>query len=204
MKINTTNEEKICNYIDIPLQHIDSQILKSMNRHTDSLSIKSLIGKIHTVNPNISIRTSLIVGYPGETKEQFNSLLEFLQQYKLNNVGCFEYSREIGTKAYDLPNQISNRVKAKRHDKVMELQYKIVKELNKKYINKIQEVVVDDYNENIGCYICRNEYNSPEVDTIVYVATDQKLRIGDFIKVRITEVLDYDLKGEVVIEKPAK
>ena len=191
---------KVCKYIDIPLQHIDSDILKAMNRRTTSLSIKSLIGKIHTIDPDISIRTSLIVGFPGETKEQFNSLMEFLQQYKLNNVGCFEYSREIGTKSYDMPNQISNKVKSKRFSKVMEQQYKIVKELNKKYINTTQEVVIDDYNENIGYYICRNQYNSPEVDTIVYVSTDKKLRIGDFIKVKITEVLDYDLKGELIFE----
>lgn len=191
---------KVCKYLDIPLQHIDSEILKAMNRRSSSESIKELIQKIRTVNSDIAIRTSLIVGFPGETKEQFNNLVDFLQEYKLNYVGCFNYSREAGTRAYDFENQIAEKVKKTRNKKVMKLQEKIVKVNNEKYINTVQEVVVEAHNENLGYYVCRNQYNSPDVDTVVFVTTDKELQIGSFIDVTITEVLGYDLKGEIIDE----
>lgn len=191
---------KVCKYLDIPLQHIDSDILKAMNRRSSEESIKQLITKIRELNANISIRTSLIVGFPGETNAQFANLTSFLEEYKLDNVGCFSYSREPGTKAYDMENQVPEKVKKSRNKKVMKLQEKIVLENNQKYINTVQEVVVEQHNENLGYYVCRNQYNSPEIDTVVFVTTDEELQIGSFINVTITEVLGYDLKGEVVDE----
>ena len=198
--VEIANNPKVCKYIDIPLQHIDSEILRAMNRRSTSESIKSLIKKIKTANSDIAIRTSLIVGFPGEEKQHFNNLIEFLKQFKLDYVGCFEFSRELGTKAYGLENQVSEKVKKARCKKVMKLQASIIKDNNKKYLNQVQKVVVESYNSNLGYYICRNQHNSPSVDTIVYLATNKVLELGTFVDVKITSVVDYDLKGELVSE----
>ncbi len=184
--------EKILKYLDIPLQHISSRILKAMNRRSDYNSIIKLFDKLYSEIPNIALRTTFILGFPGETEEDIDLIEEFLIKYKLTNVGFFAYSREEGTKAYDLPNQIDEETKLARVDRLAEVQFNVVENNNDNQIGTETTVIVDAV-EN-GYSICRNYTQAPLIDANIYI--DEELEIGNFYKVKITNKTDYDLQGE--------
>ncbi|MFH1646039.1 MAG: radical SAM protein, partial [Candidatus Omnitrophota bacterium] len=183
---------------DLPIQHISDKILKKMNRNTASQQIKSLISKIRENIPGVAIRTSLIVGFPGETEEDFNELLDFVQDTCFERLGVFVYSKEEQTRAYDFDKQLSEEVKQQRFDGLMSLQQEISSDLNRSYMGKNIEVLIDEKLEKHGNYIGRTQYDAPEVDGQVYVCSKNELKPGDFVNVKITDTLEYDLVGETV------
>ena len=185
-------EEKVCNYIDIPLQHISTKILKSMRRGSKKENIIELINKMRLLNPEIAIRTTVIVGYPGESEEDFNELKEWIMETKFDRLGCFAYSHEENTHAYSLVDDVSPKIKQERINSVMEIQSQISLELNQKKINQVYKCVIDR-KEGIN-YIGRTEFDSPDVDNEVLVdASRFYLKQGEFHELLITKVSDYDL-----------
>ena len=191
------NNPKVCTYMDIPLQHISDNLLKSMRRGTTMDKTKNLIKKFRKDVPGISIRTSLIVGYPGETEKEFQELLDFVKESKFDRLGVFTYSHEENTHAHKLEDNVPDEVKHQRAEEVMDLQSSISYDLNQKRIGKTYKVLFDrkegDY------YIGRTEFDSPDVDNEVIVnAKDFYLKIGDFADIKITKADHYDLYGEVV------
>lgn len=185
------NNPKVIKYLDIPLQHISNNILKSMNRRSTKEKIVTLFTKLKTVIPNIVLRTTFILGFPGETEEDFNEILEFIYEFKLENVGFFKYSREEGTKAYDFNNQIDESLKDSRLDKASQIQYNIQDNLHTNLINKVFDVIIDNVFDNYS--IGRYYGQAPDIDSVIYI--DEKLTIGEIYKIKIIEKLDYDLKG---------
>jgi len=190
------SEEKICNYIDIPLQHISDPVLKGMNRHSTNASIVDTIYRLREAIPDIHIRTTLIVGFPGETEEDFDELLDFVEGMCLERLGVFAYSREEGTPAGDREDQIDDEIKAARADAVMRRQLDISREINETKLGNKLEVMVEDIDEE-GAYIARTQYDAPEIDNTVIFKSDKELVPGDFVKVVITDAFDYDLVGRV-------
>jgi ribosomal protein S12 methylthiotransferase len=186
-------EERICNYIDLPIQHINKRILKLMNRKTSPEDIISLIKKIRKKIPNCAIRTSVIVGFPGETESEFNQLLDFIKEIKFEKLGVFTYSQEEGTKAAKFPGQIHHMTKKKRKRRIMEAQQKIGAENLEKFIG--QEITVLVLEKRKGFYIGRTQHDAPEVDGVVFIKR-RKLNIGCFVKVKVTDSLEYDLVAE--------
>ena len=189
------NNPKIMKYLDLPIQHISNNILKMMARKTNK---ETIIGKINLLRekvPGITLRTSLIVGFPGETEEDFNELCRFLKNYKLDNVGVFTYSQEEGTAAAKLPNQVDEDVKIKRKEKLMNIQRGIVKDLNKLKIGNIYDTIIDGSTGEY--YIGRNYEMAPEIDGLIYITKGKVLKKGDIIKVKITNIMEYDLVGDV-------
>jgi len=192
------NNNKLLNYFDIPLQHVNDGILKRMNRKTNKKQIIDLITKIKTEVEGAVIRTSLITGFPGETDEEHEELKQFLQDYKLDRVGIFKYSREENTPAYKLPNQISDEIMEIRLNELMELQQTISYENNFKKVGKTYDVLIEEHDvENI--YIGRTYMDSIDIDGCVYVTSDEELTIGDIYKVKINDALEYDLIGDVIL-----
>jgi len=190
------SEPKICNYIDIPLQHINSDILKSMRRGHNRENLEKLLSDFRTAVPDIAIRTTLIVGYPGETQEQFQELKQWVAQSKFDRLGVFAYSHEEDTHASSLNDDISEEEKQNRVAEIMEIQANISFELNQKKVGKIYKCIFD--REESGYYIGRTQYDSPDVDNEVLVdATTHFINIGHFIEVKITEATDFDLLGEI-------
>ena len=185
-------EEKVCNYIDIPLQHISTKILKSMRRGSKKENIIELINKMRLFNPEIAIRTTVIVGYPGESEEDFNELKEWIMETKFDRLGCFAYSHEENTHAYSLVDDVSPKIKQERINTVMEIQSQISLELNQKKINQVYKCVIDR-KEGIN-YIGRTEFDSPDVDNEVLVdASKYYLKIGDFVNLKIIDCTEFDL-----------
>jgi len=189
------NEPKICKYIDLPIQHINSRILKSMNRKMTKQQVVDIIAKIRRIRPDVAIRTSIIVGFPGETEKEFNELLDFIKETKFERLGAFTYSREEGTPAHDLKGQVPQKIKSQRLDLIMATQREISKSVNDKFLGKTLEVLIDE--EDNGNYLGRSQYDAPEVDGLVYVKSRRKLRVGEFARVKINDTLEYDLVGEV-------
>jgi len=194
------SEEKICKYLDIPIQHCNDEILKRMNRRTTKAQILKNIERMREKIPNIHIRTSLIVGFPGETEEQFKELKQFVQTVKFDRLGVFTYSQEEGTPAANFPNQIDEEIKAKRREEIMLLQKEISLQKNKEKIGHIYDIMIEENLEKDHVYIGRTMYDAPEVDGVVYVYTDRTLKIGSLEKVRIIDALEYDLLGEMLSE----
>ena len=196
------NNSKIAKYFDIPLQHISDNVLKKMNRRTSKKQIESLITKIRSKIPNVTLRTSLIVGFPGESKEEFNELLDFVKQTKFDKLGVFEYSKEDGTPAAKLDSQIHWKTKKSRYNEIMEAQQKISKENLKIKIGKTYEVLIEDMSFDEKYYIGRTMLDVPDIDGLVYIKNNEKLEekdlINKFIKCRIIDVNAYDLIGEIV------
>lgn len=194
------SDKRICPYLDMPIQHINNQILKSMRRMTSKEDIIEIITKLRKEVPGIVIRTSLIVGYPGETDEQFEELVQFVQDYPLDNVGIFKFSREPGSHAYDLPNQIPEEVKELRHARLSEIQMKVVKKLNKKMIGKKVEVIVEGYHPESNLLMCGRYYGQcPDIDGQIIINDGRKVKgFGQVYTVEITEIADYDLIGRVI------
>lgn len=189
------NNPKVMKYLYLPIQHISNNILKMMARKTNK---ETIIGKINLLRekvPGITLRTSLIVGFPGETEEDFNELCRFLKNYKLDNVGVFTYSQEEGTAAAKLPNQVDEDVKNKRKEKLMNIQRGIVKDLNKLKIGNIYDTIIDGSTGEY--YIGRNYEMAPEIDGLIYITKGKVLKKGDIIKVKITNIMEYDLVGDV-------
>ena len=194
------NNEKIAKYFDIPIQHISDTILKKMNRRTTKKQIKELISKIRNKIPDVTLRTSLIVGFPGETKEDFEELLKFVKQTKFDKLGTFMYSKEDGTPAEKLPNQIHGNTKKLRYRKVMELQQKISQEKLNNKKDKEYEVLVEDISFDGKYYIARTMQDAPEIDGIVYIKnnkTKKESLVNKFIKCKITDISNYDLIAEI-------
>lgn len=189
---------KICKYLDIPLQHIDNNILKQMNRKSTEDSIISLIDNIRNNYKNIKIRSTFILGFPGETKKAFNKLLNFLQTYKLDMVGFFPFSREEKTKAYFLKKQIPSFIKKYRLKKAQKLQEKIFAINSSKYIDKTFNSIIDEFDESDGTYIARTEYFSPNVDFIIKIITDKQIELGKFYNVKILSFENGIYIGEVI------
>jgi len=188
------DEQKICKYIDLPIQHINDRILKLMNRGTSRDKIIHVIDKIRKTIPNVALRTSVITGFPGETDKEFEELLKFIKDTKFERLGAFSYSREEGTKAYGFKNQVSEAVKLRRYNQVMSLQQEVSREVNRKFIGKTLEVLVDECKD--GSYLGRSEFDAPEVDGLVYINSKRTLNLGDFVRLKITDTLEYDLIGE--------
>lgn len=192
------NEEKIVKYLDIPIQHCNGDILSRMNRWGDEEHLGALFAKIRERVPGIVLRTTLITGFPGETEEQFNELAEFVKKLRFDRLGCFAYSREENTKAYDYPDQIDEETAAHRADIIMEQQMLISAENNGKLMGKEFIAVVEGFDKFGECYFGRTEYDAPDIDGKIFFSSENPLEIGDFVKIRVTDTLDYDLIGEVV------
>jgi len=194
--LDVINErENICNYIDIPLQHVSSKILKSMKRKMDREQTSDLIDTIRDKINDVAIRSTFIAGYPGETDEDFLELVDFIKTKKLDRVGCFTYSHEDETTAFALKDNVPQDLKEERRDILMEEQLNISLERNKSIIGKTLECLIDHKKNNH--YVGRTQFDAPDVDNTVIIKTKQKLQIGSFHKVKITDAKEYDLMGNV-------
>ena len=189
------SEERICNYIDIPLQHISNDVLNAMNRYSTTESIKDTIGRLRSAIPDIHIRTTFIVGFPGESEKDFEELVNFVEETKFERLGVFAYSREEGTVAGNMDNQIEEDVKSVRADSVMRKQLDISREINQAKVGNTIEVMIDEM-DNEGAYIGRTVYDAPEIDNTVIFKSNDKLSPGDMVRIHITDAFDYDLIGE--------
>ena len=190
-------EPKICNYLDIPLQHISDKILTSMKRGTTQEKTTKLLKKFREAVPEMAIRTTLIVGYPGETEEDFQALKNFVKAMRFDRLGCFTYSHEENTTAYELADDVPEEVKLQRANEIMELQSQISWELNQAKVGKVFRCLIDRKEGNY--FVGRTEYDSPDVDNEVLIdAKKHYVKIGDFTDVKITEAADYDLYGEPI------
>ena len=190
-------EKKIAKYFDIPIQHISNEVLKKMNRKTSKENIEKLISKIRREIPGVALRTSLIVGFPGETKEQFEELYDFVEKIKFDKLGVFEYSKEDGTPAATMPNQIHHMTKKSRFNKIMSLQQEISREKMKAKIGTKQEVLIENKSFDRKYYIGRTKSDVPDIDGVVYIKNN-KLEINEFVNCKITDFKEYDLIGEVI------
>ena len=190
-------EEKICSYIDIPLQHISDRVLSAMNRHSTSESIRSTLKRLRDAIPDIHIRTTLITGFPGETEEDFDELLDFVEEERFERLGVFAYSQEEGTPAGDMECQIDEDVRTARADSVMLRQMEISRQINEDKIGRVMEVLVEGETED-GAYIGRTQYDAPEIDDNVIFTAESRPAAGDIVKVMITDAFDYDIAGRMV------
>lgn len=196
------NNDKVCKYFDVPIQHINDNMLRAMNRHDTSKIIYDTIEKIRKNIPDAILRTTVIVGFPGEKKEYFNELLEGIQKIKFERLGAFAYSREENTRSYDFKDQLEEKLKQRRLEKLLEVQKEISRNLMKKQIGKKLEVIVEDVSEDEKYFVCRSMYEAPDVDGRIYIKIDddtsKKLVIGEYTNVIITNSNEYDLFAEVV------
>lgn len=192
-------DSRICPYLDMPIQHINNKILKSMRRATSREDIIGTLTKLRKEVPDVVIRTSLIVGFPGETEEQFQELADFIQEHPLDNIGIFKFSREPGSHAYDLPDQIPEEVKEERYHRLMQIQKKMVRKLNQKWIGKTMPVIVEGYHPE-SRLLMRGRFHGqcPEIDGMIIINDGRKVKaFGERFNVEITDVADYDLIGRV-------
>lgn len=197
--LDVINDYKnICRYIDIPFQHINDNILKTMRRGHTASDTYQLIETLRSKIPHIAIRTTLISGFPGETKKEHNQLLKFIEEARFERLGVFSYSQEENTPAYSLGDPINKKEKKRRLDELMLLQQKISYELNREKINTTLKVIIDDENENF--YLGRTEFDSPEVDNGVLIDKEEKLEIGNFYNARIIDANTFDLVGKIAKE----
>ena len=192
-------QDKIVNYIDLPLQHADDKILKAMNRRGDQTMIRNVIEKLRTEIPDVVIRTTFIVGFPGEGEDEFENLAVFVNEIEFDRLGVFTFSAQEGTPAYDMEDQVEEDVKTRRGEIIMQDQYSIMEEKNSEKIGKTYKVIVEDYDGYSDSYTGRTYMDAPEIDGIVRFTSDRDLDIGDFVEVEIFDVEDYDLIGEVKI-----
>lgn len=184
--------DKVVKYVDIPLQHSHPDMLKRMNR--PSFDYVPMIKNIRKRVPNVAIRTAFIVGYPGETEEEFEHLYNFVKEMKFNKMGVFEYSREKGTPSYSMKPQISKKIMKERYNKLMELQQGISKEINEGFIGKTIPCIIESFTDD-GYVMARSQNDAPEVDGLVYIKTDEQLVPGDIEDVKIIDCDEYDLIG---------
>ena len=187
-------EKKICDYIDIPIQHASDRILKAMRRRSTSGSIRSTINRLKEAIPDIHIRTTFITGFPGETEEDFDQLLQFAEEMEFARLGVFAYSQEENTPAGQMEEQVPEEIRAERADAVMRAQMDISLRLNRKKIGKVFEVLVEEKDDD-GSYIGRTAYDAPEIDDSVIFTSERDLAPGDMVNVLIQDAFDYDLTG---------
>lgn len=190
------NQDKVVNYIDLPLQHADDKILKAMNRRGDQALIRSVISKLRAEIPDVVIRTTFIVGFPGEGEEEFETLAEFVNEIEFDRLGVFTFSPQEGTPAFDMEGQVDEDVKTRRGEVIMQDQYSIMEEKNNEKIGKTYKVVVEEYDGYSDSYTGRTYMDAPEIDGLVKFTSQKDLDIGDFVDVEIFDVEDYDLIGE--------
>lgn len=190
--------KKVVKYLDLPIQHISNNILRLMARKTNKQTIIEKIEKLKKKVPEIVLRTSLIVGFPGETDEDFEELKEFLKEYKLDNVGVFKYSREEGTPAANMENQITEEIKDVREKELMNVQKMVSKSLNELKVSKVYDTIIEGQKGKY--FLGRSAEMAPEIDGVIYIDSNKNLSKGDIIKVKIKEALEYDLIGEVYNE----
>ncbi|MGB4773722.1 MAG: 30S ribosomal protein S12 methylthiotransferase RimO [Daejeonella sp.] len=188
--------DNICNYLDMPLQHAANNMLKAMNRQITREEMEELVQAVREKVPGICLRTTLITGFPGETRDDVEELKQFLQRQRFDRVGIFQYSHEEGTSAHDLVDDVPAEEKAERAQEIMEVQQEISLEKNMEKVGKTFKVIIDK--KEAGRYLGRTEFDSVEVDNEVILQSDKKLPIGEFVNARITKAYDYDLEGEVV------
>lgn len=191
-------EDKICKYFDIPIQHISDSVLKRMNRKSDGKSISNLINKLRKEIPNVVIRTTVMVGFPGETKEDFEELYDFIKIMKFDRLGAFSYSKEEGTPAERLDNQVHPMTKKSRYNKIMELQKEISNESQKLLVGKELEVLVETKTFDNKYYVGRSRREVPDIDGLIYIEMIDKSLEGKYVKVKIIESREYDLIGKVI------
>ncbi len=192
------SEEKLVKYLDMPIQHVNGEILKRMNRKGNAKSLEELILKIRKRIPDITLRTTLITGFPGETDEQFTELHAFVKKMKFDRLGCFTYSAEEGTVAAEMPDQTDEQTKVDRMELIMESQSVIAAEKNKEKEGSVLKVLTEGYDDYIKCYFGRSEADAPEIDGKVFFMANKPLKIGEFVNVIINDTIDYDLLGETV------
>lgn len=189
---------KVLHYLDLPIQHINDRVLKSMNRVGGNRIIMSAIERLRRKVPDITIRTSLITGYPGETEEEFRQLYDFVEEIKLERLGCFAYSEEEGTVAARMENQLPVEERERRADAIMKLQTEIMAEKQSAMVGRDIQIICDDYDSENDLFICRSVYDAPEIDGEVYLAGDSDISVGDIRTAHITQSDIYDLYGELV------
>lgn len=191
--------DNICSYFDMPIQHASNRVLKRMNRRTSKEDIRSKVEMIRSKIPDAVIRTTVIVGFPGETEEDLEELIEFMKEIKFDRLGAFAYSREEDTPADRMDGHMDEEIKEERRDRVMMVQQAISEEINQKREDKVFEVLIEEEAEE-GVYVGRTQGDAEEIDSVVYVNSDEELEIGSFVNVYITEAMEYDLIGDVVDE----
>lgn len=192
-------EEKVCHYLDIPIQHASDKILKRMGRHTDKQALMDIISKIRTAVPDICIRTTLITGFPGETQKDHEELLAFVDEMEFDRLGVFSYSPEEDTPAVLFSDQIDEEIKRNRQAELMELQQEIAFEKAENAIGSIMLVMVEGYVPDERVYVARSYKDAPDVDGLVFIQTDRELMTGDFVRVEIISSYEYDLIGKLVV-----
>lgn len=193
-------EEKVCHYLDIPIQHASDRILKRMGRRTHKAELKERIGALRREIPDIALRTTFICGFPGETEEDHEELMEFVDEMEFERVGVFTYSAEEDTPAYSYPDQIPEEVKEERRADVMELQQEIAFEHCENMVGKVLDVMIEGKVANEPAYVGRTYMDAPNVDGLIFVNADEMLMSGDFVRVKVTGANEYDLIGEVYHE----
>lgn len=191
--------DNICSYFDMPIQHASNRVLKRMNRRTSKEDIRSKVEMIRSKIPDAVIRTTVIVGFPGETEEDLEELIDFMKKIKFDRLGAFAYSREEDTPADRMDGHMDEEIKEERRDRVMMVQQAISEEINQKREDKVFEVLIEEEAED-GVYVGRTQGDAEEIDSVVYVNSDEELEIGSFVNVYITEAMEYDLIGDVVDE----
>jgi len=197
--INVMKETpKVCRYLDLPLQHAHDKVLAEMNRRGTIKEAEELIAKLREAMPDIRLRTTMITGFPGETEEEFQAVLDFAQKIRFDRLGAFAYSQEESTPAANRPDQIPEEIREKRRDELMRLQHDIAYEVQQRWVGKTLKVLIEEELPD-GRWAGRSEGDAPEIDGLVYVHSPKRLEIGNFVMVKITEADSYDLRGEVVL-----
>ena len=191
-------EKKVCHYLDLPIQHASDAVLKRMGRRTSKQELVEIIGKLRREIPDICLRTTLITGFPGETEEQHEELIEFVDEMEFDRLGVFTYSPEEGTPAEKMPDQIDEEVKEERQDELMELQQEIAFENAERMVGREVLVMIEGKVADENAYVGRTYRDAPNVDGLIFINTDEELLSGDFARVKVTGALDYDLIGELL------
>ena len=197
------SEKKICNYLDLPIQHASDTILKKMGRRTTNKDLRDIIGKLRKRIPDIVLRTTLITGFPGETEEDHQINLDFVNEMEFERLGVFAYSQEEDTPAAEFPDQVPQELKEERRDEIMELQQEISYEKSQSMIGKVLEVMIEGKVADENAYVGRTYMDAPGVDGLIFINTDLDLMSGDFVRAKVTGALEYDLIGEIC-DEPAQ
>ena len=194
--------DKVCKYFDIPVQHLNDKMLKAMNRHDTKEIIYNRVERIREIVPNAILRTTVIAGFPGETEEDFSELLSGIEELKFDRLGAFTYSREEGTRAYNMENQIPEKIKEERLKRIFEVQSKVSLKSNEKRLSEEYEVIVEDVSEDENYFVCRSMMEAPDVDGRIYIKIDEesanKVIVGEYCKVKIIDYNEYDLFAKVI------
>ena len=193
-------EEKICHYLDIPIQHASDRILKRMGRRTNQAELRALIARLRERIPDIALRTTLISGFPGETEEDHEILMNFVDEMEFERLGVFPYSAEEDTPAFSFPDQVEQELKEKRRDEIMELQQEIAFEKSESMVGRVLTVLIEGKVVDEPAYVGRTYMDAPGVDGLIFVNTGEELLSGDFVRVKVTGAADYDLIGEICDE----